>query len=147
MRKGAGLIAAASLVFTVACGQTDAGSTTDVKASLAADETVSAFAIDVDTQEGVVTLTGEVESPVAKDQAVQIARMTDGVRDVVDNLRIEGSTATTGFGDPIESGSRDAADRIGDAVDDAGNAIREGAEDAAEGAERLGDDIREGVGR
>jgi hypothetical protein len=151
MRRRAGLIPAAALVFTVACGQTDAGITTDVKTSLAADEAVSAFEIDVDTQEGVVTLTGDVESPTAKAQAVQIARMTEGVIDVVDNLRIEGAAATTGFdadpsvGDRIESGARDAADAVGDAASDAADAARRGAGEVAEGAERVGSEIQDSV--
>lgn len=148
MRRSAGLIPAAALIFTVACGQTDAGITTDVKASLAADESVSAFEIDVDTQEGVVTLTGEVEDALAKEQAVQLARNTDGVVDVVDNLRIEGAAATTGIGDTdiggtIESGAREAGDAVGDAAEEAGDAAERGAEEAGEGAERLGSDIRD----
>lgn len=145
MRKRAGLISAVALVFTVACGETDAGITTEVKANLAADESVSAFEIDVDTQEGVVTLTGEVESAAARQQAVQIARTTEGVRDVIDNLRLEGAEATSGFGDTIESGARDAAGAAGDAARDAGDAVREGAREAGEGAERIGSEIEDAV--
>jgi hyperosmotically inducible protein len=33
-----------------------------------------------------VTLTGNVDSPAEKDQAVSLARSTEGVRDVVDNI-------------------------------------------------------------
>src|SRR5687767_1003171 len=82
LKRCASLVAAAGLVFTVACAQTDAGITTNVKTKMAADDTVKAYQIDVDTANGVVTLTGAVDSPAAKEQAVVIARGTDGVRDV-----------------------------------------------------------------
>ena len=49
-------------VFTVACAQTDAGITTNVKTKMAADDTVKAYQIDVDTRNGVVTLSGAVEN-------------------------------------------------------------------------------------
>ena len=53
MKRLAGLISAA--VFAVACGQTDAGITTAVKSKMAADDTVKAYQIDVDTSDKVVT--------------------------------------------------------------------------------------------
>ena len=58
MRKLAGLFSAAALVVTVACGSTDTGITTAVKSKLAADDTVKAYQVDVDTDNGVVTLNG-----------------------------------------------------------------------------------------
>src|SRR5438034_2874861 len=82
------LFSAAGLVMTVACSQTDPGITTAVKTKLAADDTVKAYQIDVDTSKGVVTLTGIVEVPAAKEQAVLIARRTDGVKDVVDRITV-----------------------------------------------------------
>jgi osmotically-inducible protein OsmY len=67
---------------------TDPAVTTAVKAKFAADSTVGALRIDVDTSDGVVTLTGRVKSSAEKDQAVRLARETDGVRNVVDRLTI-----------------------------------------------------------
>src|SRR5688572_6649355 len=64
------------LVLTLgaaACGETDAGVTTMVKAKLAADDTVKAYQIDVDTRDKVVTLSGNVESEAAKTQAAWLA--------------------------------------------------------------------------
>ena len=84
-------------VFTLACSQTDAGVTTKVKSKLAADDTVKAYQIDVDTNDHVVTLSGNVESAAAKEQAVRLARETDGVKDVVVNISVaEGSPAMPG---------------------------------------------------
>src|ERR671911_1836897 len=96
LKNCAALIAAAGLVFTVACAQTDAGITTNVKTKLAADDMVKAYQVDVDTANGVVTLSGAVENAAAKERAVTIARGTDGVRDVVDQIRIGEAAATTG---------------------------------------------------
>ena len=86
LKKLAAVVASVGLVMTVACAQTDAGITTNVKTKLAADDTVKAYEINVDTANGVVTLTGTVENPAAKEQAIVIARQTDGVRDVVDQI-------------------------------------------------------------
>ena len=45
--------------------------------------------IDVDTREGVVYLTGSVSSDAERDHAVELARNTKHVRNVVTNLTIE----------------------------------------------------------
>jgi hyperosmotically inducible protein len=44
--------------------------------------------IDVDVQNNVVTLNGTVKSAEAKAKAVSTAKATDGVKSVVDNLRV-----------------------------------------------------------
>ena len=60
----------------------DALVTTKIKASFAADAQVSALAIDVDTVNGVVTLTGVAESESARQRAIQLAQETEGVQRV-----------------------------------------------------------------
>jgi hyperosmotically inducible protein len=95
LQKFAALIGAAAL--TVACAQTDAGVTTNIKSKMAADDAVKAYQIDVDTSNGVVTLSGDVDSSLAKERAVQIARATDGVRDVVDNITVTDTAPTGGL--------------------------------------------------
>jgi hypothetical protein len=85
----------------MACAQTDAGLTTKVKTKLAADDTVKAYQIDVDTKEKVVTLTGTVDNQAAKDQAISLARSTAGVVDVVDNITVSGAGGSMeGMGEP-----------------------------------------------
>ena len=86
---------ATATTMTAACAQSDAGVTTAVKSRLAADNTVKAYRIDVDTKDRVVTLRGEVDSQAAKAQAVKVARSTNGVRDVVDGLTVAPSAAPT----------------------------------------------------
>ena len=66
----------------------DAAITASVKARLLDDPLVKGLRIDVDTREGVVYLTGSVKSKAEKDRAVEIARVTDHVRDVQPNLTV-----------------------------------------------------------
>lgn len=56
--------------------------TTKVKSSLLADTDVSGLKIDVETVNGVVTLTGNVEQQAQIDKAASIARGIEGVTDV-----------------------------------------------------------------
>ena len=86
--------------FTGGCAPSDAGITTSVKTQLAADGTVKAQEISVATKGRVVTLTGTVQSPEVEAQALNIARRTNGVTDVVDQLTVtptaEQPAATSG---------------------------------------------------
>ena len=82
------LIAAGAAVLAVACGQSDAGITTSVKNRLVSDDLVKARNIDVDTADRVVTLSGEVESSAEEAQALQLARNTEGVANVVDRIEV-----------------------------------------------------------
>ena len=56
--------------------------TAKIKASYAADSQVSALAIDVDTANGVVTLSGIVSTELERQRAIQLAHSTDGVKQV-----------------------------------------------------------------
>src|SRR5437868_4394770 len=88
MRSRLLVLVSAFALIAVACGKTDSGITTAVKTKLVADDTVKARQISVDTKDKVVTLTGEVRTQEEKDRAVQIARNTDGVRDVIDQVSV-----------------------------------------------------------
>ena len=59
---------------------------TAVKGKLADDELVHAKNIDVDTEDGVVYLKGKQSNDAAKQRAEQLARQTDGVRAVVNEI-------------------------------------------------------------
>ncbi|MFN2387770.1 MAG: BON domain-containing protein [Thermoanaerobaculia bacterium] len=106
----------AAVGFAVACAQTDAGITTKVKSKLAADDTVKAYQIDVDTKDKVVTLSGNVDNPAAKDQAVAIARGTEGVADVVDNITVGSGSAAMPGETTMEGGGGPATGGEGDGV-------------------------------
>jgi hyperosmotically inducible protein len=88
-------------VFLVGCSQSDSGISSSVKSRLVADEMVKARDIDVDTRDRVVTLTGTVQSPAEENRALEIARGTNGVADVVDKMSVVsgelGAAPTTGL--------------------------------------------------
>lgn len=73
---------------TVGVALDDAGITLRVKERLLDDPVVKGLAIDVDTRAGVVYLTGSVSTEHEKEQAIKLARETEGVKDVQPNLRI-----------------------------------------------------------
>jgi len=60
----------------------DAAITTKVKTGLLADPTTSAFAISVETDRGVVSLTGIVHSEAEHQRAIQVAQEVGGVKRV-----------------------------------------------------------------
>lgn len=66
----------------------DASITSAIKMKFANDEMVSASAINVDTVNGHVTLTGTVDSQTALDHAVELARSVNAVKSVHPNLTI-----------------------------------------------------------
>jgi len=66
----------------------DAALAARVKARLIADPEVNPFQIDVDALDGVVTLGGMVESDHERREAEELARRTEGVREVVSNLEV-----------------------------------------------------------
>ena len=68
----------------------DAGITTKINAGLAADKDLSAIRIDVDTKDGVVTLTGPVPSSTAKAPASEIAKAVKDVKSVNNQLTVSG---------------------------------------------------------
>jgi len=67
-----------------------------VKAKFVGDPEINPFNIDVDSVEGVVTLTGRVDDGATRDEAVKLARETDGVRDVIDRIRVTTEQKTVG---------------------------------------------------
>jgi len=128
LRPNLGRVAGALVLALLAlgCAETDTGITTAVNARLAADDEVSTYNIDVETADGVVTLTGEVDDPRARDRAIELARNTDGVRDVVDRLTLSsGATPTSGSDAsvPAAEGQREPDDRDENVGDLTANAV------------------------
>ena len=62
--------------------------TAKIKAKMALDDHVKAANINVDTSGSVVTLSGRVGNDEERRRAVQLARETDGVTSVVDQLAV-----------------------------------------------------------
>jgi osmotically-inducible protein OsmY len=106
----------------------DAGISTKVKAKLAADSETSAIKIGVDTVKSVVTLSGVVPTEREKAKAELIARNTEGVTQVVNNITINPNTigATN-----VEQKAREAANTVEEKARNAANKVEEKARDAA----------------
>ena len=67
---------------------TDAAITTEVKTKFLAEPGVSGLNINVDTNNGVVTLSGNVKSKAEAAKAMSIARDSKGVKRVVNHLKM-----------------------------------------------------------
>jgi len=135
-KTGLALGAFAGLAIAVGCAQSDTGITAKVKTQFAADTTVKAHEINVDTKNHVVTLTGAVDTQAAKDRAVEIARDTKGVTDVIDNMTVNTASAAP------------AGETVGQVVDDAAITAKVKAKlltDSVVGGLKIDVDTKEGV--
>ena len=109
----------------------DAEITAKVKAKFMTDENVSARKIDVETNDGVVTLRGKVASDAEAEKAEELAKSTDGVRmvhsylktDISENdhdsdLNSNSSTSKTAneVENKVKNGVHDVADAGSDAA-------------------------------
>lgn len=77
-------------VQSVTTAATDMAITTKVKAALAADDQLSALKIEVDTVQGVVSLTGPAPSAEAAERATTLAKAVEGVTEVQNKLVVGG---------------------------------------------------------
>jgi osmotically-inducible protein OsmY len=68
----------------------DSTITAGVKARLAREKVATLVKVNVDTNQGVVELNGSVDSKHTKLRATELARQVDGVRKVVNNLKVQG---------------------------------------------------------
>jgi hyperosmotically inducible protein len=106
----------AAVLSLAACSHSDVGITTMVKAKMETDETVRAAKIEVTTQNGVVTLTGNIDSEEAKEKALSLAKQTKGVVEVKDMIAVK---RASGGGDAPEPGRT-----VGVSIDDADTTLR-----------------------
>ena len=95
---GAGPSAAAASVTSVAQAgapatpaTNDTVITTRVRSAIVADREVGALRIDVDTRDGVVTLSGAVPTAAARARATELAKTVRDVKDVNDQLTLVAS--------------------------------------------------------
>jgi hyperosmotically inducible protein len=70
-------------------GTSEAATTTAVKTALALNKQVSPYDVHVETNNGVVTLTGQVPTDNDKKAVEDITRSTKGVENVVNNLNVD----------------------------------------------------------
>lgn len=67
----------------------DAAITASIKGKYLVDDTLKGLDISVDTEQGVVKLTGSVQSDAAKELATQIAQSAEGVVSVDNQLTVQ----------------------------------------------------------
>ena len=60
-----------------------------VRLKLSADPEVKGGALQAVSKDGVVTLTGTVDTPGAKDKATKLAKKVKGVKQVVNNITLK----------------------------------------------------------
>jgi hyperosmotically inducible periplasmic protein len=89
------LIILVLLPLTFACGESidetidDATITARVKTALLNDPQIGGMKIDVDTTQGVVTMSGTVKSEAEAARAIQLAKQPLGVKDVKSMLQVK----------------------------------------------------------
>lgn len=67
----------------------DAATTSEIKAKLLADDIVPSRNVKVETTDGVVQLSGTVDSQKQSDRAESIAKAVDGVKSVKNDLKVK----------------------------------------------------------
>jgi hyperosmotically inducible periplasmic protein len=97
--------------------------TMKVHAQFVPEDALKDSDIDVDTANGAVTLNGTVASPAGKARAVAIAKATDGVKGVTDNLRV---AATSDVASSAREAGRTAGDAAKTATGTTGRAVSDG---------------------
>jgi hyperosmotically inducible protein len=60
-----------------------------VRVKLSADPVVKGGALQADSKNGVVTLTGVVETPGQKEKATKLAKKVKGVKQVINNITLK----------------------------------------------------------
>ena len=81
------LIAAPTMAQNAAPGRNQA-TADNVAAALRTSAGLGSSRVDIETREGVVTLTGTVNSSALKAEAVRLAGLSQGVVGVIDNLKV-----------------------------------------------------------
>lgn len=99
----------------------DVGTSAKVKAKLAADSQTSAIKIGVDTVNGVVNLSGVVPTEREKMKAEELARSTEGVVQVTNNITVN----------PDSIGATNAEQKAREAIGNVEEKAREVGTDAA----------------
>ncbi len=112
------------------------------------EDVLSGSNIDVDVKNGVVTLQGTVSSEAARARAIASAKNNDGVKSVVDQLRIAPAMRDGGKIDRAQDKTARAADKAGDktarAADKAEDKMDRAGDKSATAAKKTGRAIDDG---
>lgn len=103
-----------------------------VHSEMVDEDVLSGSDIDVDVKNGVVTLQGTVPSEAARARAIAVAKANDGVKNVVDQLKIAPATGSNmaakadRAGDKAVAAGEKAADKTVSVTKKTGRAIDDG---------------------
>jgi hyperosmotically inducible protein len=89
----------------------DSAITAKIKSRLATDSDTSAIRISVETKDGVVTLTGNVPNDTEKTKAETLAKNTDGVKRVQNEIKVNPEASSS-----LSEKAKEAGDAISDAA-------------------------------
>lgn len=101
---GVAIAAAATCSRSIREGTGDGTITARVITAMVNDPEVGRFRFQVETFDGVVMLSGQVDSDAAASRAVTLVRAVDDVRDVRSTIRVVPSEPGAGFLDTRSSG-------------------------------------------
>jgi len=84
--------------------------------------------VDVDVDKGVVTLQGTVRSEAGRNRAIAVAKSSDGVKNVIDQLRVVPAAADTrpSSAEQVERAGEKAVDKTASAAKNTGRAVDDG---------------------
>jgi osmotically-inducible protein OsmY len=124
---------------------TDAWILTKVKAQFVGEDVLEGSDINVDVRDYVVYLKGTVASDAGKARAAAIARATDGVTRVINNLRIgpKGDAADRDHSGDATAAAREAGRDTKDAADSAKEKTKSTARETKEDAKESARDAKE----
>jgi osmotically-inducible protein OsmY len=116
-----GLSSAMAQVSTIK----DAWLVMKVHSEMVDEDVLSGSNIDVDVKNGVVTLQGTVPSEAARARAVAVAKANDGVKNVVDQLKIAPARGAANTAERAADKTQERAERAGEkAADKTASATR-----------------------
>jgi hyperosmotically inducible protein len=110
-----------------------------VHSEMVDEDVLSGSDIDVDVKNGVVTLQGTVPSEAARARAIAVAKANDGVKNVVDQLKIGPAR-----GSNMAAKADRAEDRAERAADKTARAGERAADKTASGARKAGRAVDDG---
>lgn len=105
-----------------------------VHSEMVDEDVLSGSNIDVDVKNGVVTLNGTVPSEAGRARAIECAKKNDGVKNVVDHLRI-----APAHGSNMAAKADQAGDKMAMAADKAGRKMEKAADKADDKMAKAGD--------
>ena len=154
--RSTGMFALASLTLTVALAMPAYAQVNAIKdgwlvmkihSDLVDEDVLSGSNIDVDVKNGVVTLQGTVPSEAGRARAIAEAKKTDGVKNVIDQLKIAPAHAG-GKMDKAQDKTAHAADKAADktarAADKAEDKLDKAGDKTASGMKKTGRAIDDG---